>query len=152
MAIAADLRRVAELCRTARAELGAQARGGSVFVHHQVRPEPVEASLGAALDDPGQAVVVGSFSGAVAGYGTGRTELLADGRRLGVIDDIFVEEGLRGVGVGEAVIGRLLEWFAASRCFGVDSFALPGMRATKNFFEASGFTARLLVVHHRLDG
>jgi hypothetical protein len=36
-------------------------------------------------------------------------------------------------------------------CSGVDATALPGNRATKNFFEESGFTARLLVMHHRLD-
>lgn len=141
-----------ELCRLARDELGSQERGGSVFVNREVRPEPVEDSLADAIGDPAQAVVVGCFSGAVAGYGTGRTEALDDGRRLGVIDEMFVEPGLRGVGVGEAVMARLLEWFTVQGCSGVDSFALPGMRATKNFFEASGFTARLLVVHHRLDG
>lgn len=147
-----DLPRLAELCRLARAELGGQERGGSVFVNHEVRPEPVEPSLAAAVDGPEQAVVVGTFHGVVGGYGTGRTELLDDGRQLGVIDELFVEEGLRGVGVGEAIMGALLEWFRAQRCSGIDAFALPGMRATKNFFEASGFTARLLVVHHRLNG
>jgi len=151
-ATAVDLARVAALCRLARAELGGQERGGPVFVNREMRPEPVEESLAAALDDPAQTVVVGSFGGALAGYGTGRVEILDDGRRLGVIDDLFVEEGLRGVAVGEAVMGGLLEWFTEQRCAGVDAYALPGMRATKNFFEASGFTARLLVVHHRLDG
>ena len=33
---------------------------------------------------------------------------------------------------------------------GIDATALPGNRATKNFFEAHGFTARLLVMHHAL--
>jgi hypothetical protein len=32
---------------------------------------------------------------------------------------------------------------------GIDAFALPGMRETKNFFEGSGFTARLLVMHRQ---
>ena len=36
-------------------------------------------------------------------------------------------------------------------CVGVDSFALPGHRAAKNFFEESGFTARAIVMHHALD-
>lgn len=45
-----------------------------------------------------------------------------------------------------------LDWFVGAGCTGVDALALPGARATKNFFEENGFTARLLVVHRRLDG
>ena len=45
---------------------------------------------------------------------------------------------------------QLLEWFRGRGCNGVDATALPGNRATKNFFEMSGFTARLLVMHHRM--
>jgi GNAT superfamily N-acetyltransferase len=152
MASTSDLPRLVELCRLARAELAAQERGGPVYVAREARREPVDRSLAATLADSGQAVVVGTFGGTVAGYGTGRTELLVDGQRLGVIDDLFVEEGLRGVGVGEAVMGGLLAWFAEQGCAGVDAAALPGQRATKNFFEGSGFTARLIVMHHRLDG
>jgi hypothetical protein len=33
----------------------------------------------------------------------------------------------------------------------VDVIALPGHRATKNFFEEQGFTARAIVMHHGLD-
>ena len=32
----------------------------------------------------------------------------------------------------------------------MDAMALPGHRSAKNFFEESGFTARKLVMHHRL--
>ncbi len=34
---------------------------------------------------------------------------------------------------------------------GVDTLALPGHRAAKNFFEESGFTARALVMHRALN-
>jgi hypothetical protein len=44
----------------------------------------------------------------------------------------------------------LLAWASERGCQGVDATALPGDRATKNFFEGSGFTARLLVMHHRV--
>ncbi|MEO6121142.1 MAG: hypothetical protein ABIW46_02170, partial [Acidimicrobiales bacterium] len=94
-----DLPKVVDLCRLARLELGSQERGGAVFVAKEARLEPVERSLAHALADPDQVVVVGTFAEAVAGYGAGRTHLLADGQRLGIIDDLFVEEGLRGVGV-----------------------------------------------------
>lgn len=147
-----DLPRLVELCRLARAELGGQARGGYVYVNREARAEPVDQSLRRALDDPAQTVAVGHFGGAVGGYGTGRTEVLASGERLGVVDEIFVEEELRGVGVGEAVMAHLLAWFRGQGCVGVDALALPGQRATKNFFEGAGFTARLLVMHHRFRG
>ena len=41
---------------------------------------------------------------------------------------------------------------AIYRLAGVDATALPGDRLTKNFFESNGFTARLLIMHRRLDG
>ena len=149
-AVAADVPRLAELCRRNQAEIGAQERGGAVFVAREARPEPVEESLRSAVDGPGSTAVVGSIDGTAIGYATGRTEALRDGRTLGVIDDLYVEEEARGVGVGEAMMELLLDWFRDQRCAGVDSMALPGARATKNFFEESGFTARLLVMHHRM--
>ena len=78
-----------------------------------------------------------------------RVEDLADGRRLGVVEDVFVEEQARGIGIGEALMDPAIGWFVSLGCFGADAVALPGMRATKNFFETFGFTARLLVVHRR---
>ncbi|MGH9165287.1 MAG: GNAT family N-acetyltransferase [Acidimicrobiales bacterium] len=150
VATADDLPELVTLCRLGLAELGAQERGGGVFVAREARAEPVDASLAQALTDPAAIVVVGTFNDLVVGYGTGRSELLRDGRRLGVVDDVFVEIGARGIGVGEAVMAHLLGWFRQQGCDGVDSTALPGLRSTKNFFETAGFTARLIVMHHRL--
>ena len=141
---------MAELCRAALAELGPE-RGGPLFIAREARREPVDVSLKAALDDPDHHLVVGTFDDVAIGYLAGRIEDLADGRRLGVIEDVYVEPGARAVGVGEAMMDQALAWFEAGRCFGVDAIALPGMRETKNFFETFGFTARMLVVHHRLD-
>ncbi len=147
----ADVPRIAELCRMALAELGARERGGDMFVTREARPEPVEEGLAAAVADPDLVVLAGTYDGAIVGYATGRVEKLRDGRCLGLIDELFVEELARAVGVGEAMMDRLLAWFRGRGCTGVDSTALPGARETKNFFEESGFTARLLVMHHRLD-
>ena len=44
----------------------------------------------------------------------------------------------------------LLAWATAQGCFGIDALALPGNRATKNFFERYGLTARAIIVHKRL--
>lgn len=150
MATVEDQPQLVTLCRQGLAELGAQERGGRLYVTRESRAEPVEESLARALDDPQAVVIAGTFSDVVVGYGTGRLEPLRDGAILGIVDDIFVEEGARGVGVGEAIMELLLAWFRAKECAGVDAVALPGMRASKNFFETAGFTGRLIVMHHRM--
>ena len=146
----ADVERLAALCRQAQAEL-APARGGAVFVAREARAEPVDAGLLAALADPSQRVWAGTIDDAVIAYAVARLEVLRTGATLGVIEDIYVEPEARGVAVGEGLMGVVLEWFTAEGCLGVDAYALPGDRATKNFFEGSGFSARLLVMHHRFD-
>ena len=146
----ADLPRLVELSRQSLSELRSQDRGGAVFVAREGRAEPVETSLREQVLDPGCLVIAGTIDEVVVGYATGRVETLRDGTLLGVIDDLFVEPEARAVGVGEAMMEQLLAWFRQRGCSGVDSTALPGLRATKNFFEESGFSARLIVMHHRM--
>lgn len=148
---AGDITRLSELARVARAEMD-PLRGGPVFLNREARPEPVDDSLSAALAADDQFVVAGTVNDFVVGYSVARLEPLRDGQRLGVIEDLFVEEGARGVGVGEAMMNLVLGWFSALDVMGVDALALPGDRTTKNFFERSGFTARLLVMHHKVVG
>ena len=141
-----DLPRLAELARLAIAELYPM-KGGDVFVAREARGEPLEASFKADLADPDVHVVCGTIDGAVIGYAVVRRETLADGGRLGVLSDIFVEAEAREVGVGEALVDDVVDWCRAADCIGIDSYALPGNRSTKNFFETFGFTARTIVVH-----
>lgn len=148
-ATADDLGRLGELAREALAELR-PTRGGSLFVAREARPDPVEDTLAADLADPDAVVLAGAIDDAAIGYAVGRLEVLRDGGRLGVISDLYVEAGARSVGVGEALMDELLDWFRARGCAGIDATALPGNRATKNFFEESGFSARLLVMHRPL--
>lgn len=147
---AGDVARLAELARTVRAEM-APMRGGGVFLAREARPEPVEDSLRSALSAADHLVIAGTVNEFVMGYLVARVEPLGDGTRLGVIEDLVVEAGARGVGVGEAMMGDALTWLRAQGVTGVDAVALPGDRNTKNFFERSGFTARLLVMHHKVD-
>lgn len=149
-ATVADAARLAELHTQAREHM-VRWRGGDLFLRREARPEPVEDGLVAAIDGSHTKVVAGTIDDVVVGYGVGRIEDLRDGGRLGVIEDLFVEEGARGVAVGETMMGDLMTWFAQEGCLGVDAFALPGDRETKNFFETFGFKARLLRVHHRFD-
>jgi GNAT superfamily N-acetyltransferase len=145
-----DLARLAELARAAIAELTPM-KGGAVWAAREARVEPVEASLKASLADEVTRVVVGTIDDFPVGYAAVRVEVLNDASRLGVVDDIFVEEGARQVGVGEAMMADLVAWCEEQGCTGMDAMALPGHRSAKNFFEESGFTARKLVMHHRLD-
>ncbi len=144
-----DLARLVVLAGAAVAEL-TSTKGGAVWARRDARQEPVDVSLAAALADDDQLVVVGTFDGFVLGYASTRLERLNDGGLLGVIDDVFVEPDGRGVGIGEAMLEVVLAWCRGRGCLGVDALALPGNRATKNFFESFGLVARAIVVHRSL--
>lgn len=126
------------------------ARGGVMFLAREARPNPSAESIALAINAADTSVWVGTIDDFPVGYAIGHTEVVRNGENLGVIEDLFVEDEAREVGVGEALIDALMAWFVERGCAGVDAHALPGDRQTKNFFETSGFSARLLVMHHRL--
>lgn len=144
-----DVPRLAELAEAAVTELSA-GRGGLVWARTRARRAPYGPGFEAALGDPSQRVVVGTLDGAVMGYAVARVEVLEDGGRLGVIEDLYTEPGCREVGLGELMMEDLLDWCREQGCFGVDSLALPGDRHTKNFFESFGLVARAIIVHRSL--
>jgi GNAT superfamily N-acetyltransferase len=146
-AAAADVARLAELTAAARADLAGQ-RGGALLA--AARPAPTPSALASEIDDPARLSLVGTLDGYPVGYLRAHVEELPGGPRLGVVDEIYVEREARGVGVGEALVTAAADWFRRAGCDGIDATALPGDRATKNFFEAHGFAARLLVMHRRL--
>jgi len=145
-----DLDRLAELAEEARREL-LPLRGGGVFLEREARHGSLHDTFAAELGNASTAVWCGTIDGVVIAYCVTKAEDLDDGRKLGRITDLFVEVGAREVGVGERLMAEALAWCSTRGCFGIDAYALPGARQTKNFFETAGFTARLLVVHHRLD-
>ncbi|HEY8546377.1 MAG TPA: GNAT family N-acetyltransferase [Acidimicrobiales bacterium] len=144
-----DLPVVVELATAAIAEKREQ-KGGAVWARRERRPDPLDASLAAAIAADDQQVLVGLLDDAIVGFGAARVEVLADGGRLGVVDEVYVDPGARAVGVGEVLMDGLVAWCRDQGCFGVDSLALPGDRATKNFFESFGLVARAIVVHRPL--
>lgn len=145
-----DVDRIVELFEDAVAEMR-PLRGGEIFVTRETRAGPGDAAIREAVADDDQFAVVGTFDDVVVGYAIGGVEDLRSSVRLGRISDLFVDAQARGVGVGEGMMRAMLDWFRAQGCVAVDGYALPGDRSTKNFFEASGFSARLLVMHTRLD-
>jgi len=138
-----------ELARALRAEMSGQ-RGGALWSTREARPEPLDDTLGSLFGRDDAAIVVGTIDGTIVGFATVEIETLRDGARLGVIGDLFVEREARSVGVGESIADLIVEFCSAAQCVGIDAYALPGARDAKNFFERSGFTARALVMHHRL--
>jgi GNAT superfamily N-acetyltransferase len=145
-----DVERLAELGRIGAEEL-APMRGGPIWSAREARAEPLEAAYRELLERDDTRVVVGTIDDVTIGLGVGRLEQLRDGRMLGIIDELFVEPDARLIGVGEEIVERLLEFFTEHGCVGADALALPGNRATKNFFEQHGFVARSIVMHRNLD-
>ena len=145
-----DLPAITGLVEALRAELTPM-RGGQLWAVREARPGPPEEVYGALLTDPASCVVVGTIDDVVVGFGVVGVEALADGRRLGVVSELFVDAEARAVGVGEAMLEAMVAFCVREGCVGVDAFALPGHRAAKNFFEESGFTARAIVMHHSFD-
>ncbi len=146
-----DTRR--QLVRMARGAVAEKrdARGGSIWSLREAAPV---ASPEVALDALGERdrAFLGCVEGVAVGFAIVRTDRLADGSMLGMIDVLYVEPGFREVGVGEALMEQILAWARENDCVGIDGLALPGDRHTKNFFESFGFKARLLVVHRDLSG
>ena len=70
------------------------------------------------------------------------------GVRVAAIRMVFVEQEARAVGVGEVMRDTLMEEFRSTGHQLFDSHVLPGHRLAKNFFEAGGFAARSIIMHH----
>ncbi|HEY7584136.1 MAG TPA: GNAT family N-acetyltransferase [Acidimicrobiia bacterium] len=114
-------------------------------------PEPIEEALAKAIADPDAIVTLGLIDDIPLGFLLARVEELlpqAQGRQIGAIRLVFVDREGREVGVGEEMLALTL---AELRDRGLDRFdahVLPGHRLVKNFFEAGGFAARSIIMHH----
>ncbi len=140
-----DLARIRLLFDEATAELRPE-KGGAVWARHTARDRDPSFDL----DDPDRLLLAGTLDDNVVGYAHVVAEHLADGGRLAVVTDIYVERAAREVSLGELLLDASIAWATERGCIGIDAVALPGMRASKNFFEAAGLVARLIVVHKSL--
>jgi GNAT superfamily N-acetyltransferase len=149
-AIEADLPALAELRAVGVAELHTK-RGGKLLAEELAASAGPE-RLAEAVRDSAQGLFVGTLADVPVGYALARCQSLASSELLGVLEELFVEQAARGVGVGEALVDLTLSWLGQRGCVGVDTHALPGDRPTKNFLEDAGFRARVLVMHRPLPG
>ena len=116
--------------------------------------EPVVESLEKAMTGPESLVVVGEIDGYPFGFLVAYVEELhpqADGERVGSIRIVFVDSEAREVGVGESMRDLALEIMKERGITRFDAHVLPGHRLAKNFFEAGGFSARSIIMHHDGD-
>lgn len=148
--MAADRPELDRLASEARAAT-ASARGGRLLALRDVPVARLDELLTAATsDDPGHAAWIGTLDAHAVGYALATVETLPDGSSLAVLHEIYVEAGARELGVGEALLDAAIAWAVGQGCSGIESRALPGDRATKNFFESAGMVARSIVVHRDL--
>jgi GNAT superfamily N-acetyltransferase len=125
----------------------ASARGGAMYLERHA------AELPALREDWSSAtrrVWLGGIQSVELGYLLAATVPLPSGATLGVIEGIYVDRDARACGIGELLMSVALDWLRSHGCVGVEATALPGERATKNFFEEHGLKARLLTVYRAL--
>ena len=116
--------------------------------------EPVEAAFLAMTDDPATVAVIGEIDDVALGFCVARVESMhpqAEGRQIGSIRLIFVDQPAREVGVGEAMLAAVLTELRSRGVATFDAHVLPGHRLVKNFFEAGGFKARSIVMSRYED-
>lgn len=113
--------------------------------------EPVAGAFAEALDDPDTILLIGEIDGYPFGFLMARVERLlaqADGELVGAIRLIYVDHDAREVAVGEEMRDKALEILRGRGITKFDAHVLPGHRLVKNFFEAGGFSARSIIMHH----
>ena len=113
--------------------------------------EPVDRSFERLLADPDGLVVIGELDAYPFGFAAARVEEIlpqAKGEKVGSIRLIYVEPGAREVALGEEMREMVMDLLRERGISKFDAHVLPGHRLAKNFFEAGGFAARSIVMHH----
>lgn len=113
--------------------------------------EPVSGSFEDALAETDTVVIIGEIEGHPFGFLMARVERLlaqADGEQVGAIRLIYVDREAREVAVGEEMREMALDILRGRGITKFDAHVLPGHRLAKNFFEAGGFSARSIIMHH----
>lgn len=113
--------------------------------------EPIEESLTRAFSDESTVLYLGTIDDVPVGFLLARIEGLlpqAKGEQIGSIRLVFVDLEAREVGVGEAMRDRAMSDLRQQGITRFDAHVLPGHRLVKNFFEAGGFAARSIIMHH----
>ena len=147
-ATAEDIGALEELYRSLQTEMDALHK---MWSRADALDEPVADSFRAILADPGAILLIGEIDGYPFGFLLARVEVLlaqAEGEQVGAIRLIFVDLEAREVGLGEVMRETAMETMRERGITKFDAHVLPGHRLAKNFFEAGGFSARSIIMHH----
>ncbi len=145
-----DLDEVVRLAREGRTAI-ADARGGRLWLERQAPREPLDSTYAAAIASPDALLQLALIDDVPLGFLLVELETI-DNSCLAVSQELYVTPEARGVSLGEIMMNEALSWASTAGAFGMDGYALPGDRATKNFFETFGLVARGIVVHRSIDG
>ena len=126
-------------------------RGGEVLLNLDSFSEDSSENFSYWFDSSDHRIFTGLFGDAVVAYGVLEFSKTNDNQKIASIKEIFVLKDARAVGVGESVIHSITNEAIEHNAIGIDSFALPGDRETKNFFETQGMVARLIHVYRPLE-
>ena len=121
-------------------------------VHHEIRPDLFragaqkydEAALEKLLADPNRPVLIAEMEAKVAGYAfcilqvTENDPVLCD-RKVLYVDDLCVDEKLRGHGIATALYQRVTEFARELGCDAVTLNVWCGNDSAMKFYEKSGF-------------
>lgn len=113
--------------------------------------EPVSDSFRQALSAAGTIVIIGEIEGYPLGFLLAGVEPMlvqAGEEKVGSIRLIYVDDEAREVAVGEAMRDLVMQLLREEGITKFDAHVLPGHRLAKNFFEAGGFSARSIIMHH----
>lgn len=100
------------------------------------------------IDSSDWLVLVAGFENVPLGYLCAN---MATASSVPLIERVYVTTDVRQLGLGDGLVNAAIETSRQNGAVAIDAFALPGDRETKNLFERSGLTARLLIVTKRLD-
>jgi len=120
-------------------------------VHHQIRPDLFrggaqkynETDLKNLLADPNRPILIADIEGAVAGYAfcilqeTRDNPVLCD-RKVLYIDDICVDEAMRGRGIATALYDRVIAFAQELGCHSVTLNVWCGNDGAMKFYEKCG--------------
>ncbi|MFA5775350.1 MAG: GNAT family N-acetyltransferase [Ilumatobacteraceae bacterium] len=68
-----------------------------------------------------------------------------------LIEVVYVTDGARQLGLGDGLVTAAIAECRKRGATEIDAYALPGDRETKNLFERSGLTARLLIASKNIE-
>lgn len=144
-----DVSVLVELYEAGQAQIEGE-RGAELDTVFRGRSGNLRDSFRADLDAEDRIVLVGTIDEVVVGYAVVSLLEPRPGHRLAEITDLFVFDSARGVGVGATLLAEVQKIADQHECTGLMARALPGDRATKNFFESLGLVARSIEVYRDL--